>query len=183
MKENYSEKETELWSNEILDAITHAVLAHGSYGKTPKDKIRFHDHLTPYVVHPTWCAMTLLMEPSLPKEIRRLGYQALLWHDTLEDTNLPLPSGVSDKVRNLVLELTFESFEEETIKIWGRSDTAKLLKLYDKTSNLLDGSWMSKDKWNKYITHTSKLADATAIKFGEGLNIIRIARAFCVAQQ
>ena len=43
---------------------------------------------------------------------------------------------------SLVREMTFESFQEEVEHLWSRSAEARLLKLYDKVSNLLDGSWM-----------------------------------------
>ena len=63
--------------------------------------------------------------------------------------------------------------------VWDRSDVCKLLKLYDKVSNLLDGAWMPKHKWNVYVDHTAKLARFVEGNFGE-LNIVKLARAMCV---
>ena len=83
--------EPKAFSEELETSINHAILAHSKCPKTPKDATRFWDKTTPYVIHPIWSAMTLLTETSLSEEIRLTGYQALLWHDTLEDTTLPLP--------------------------------------------------------------------------------------------
>jgi hypothetical protein len=82
-----------------------------------------------------------------------------------------------------VAELTFGSFQEEMEHLWGRSEEARLLKLYDKVSNLLDGSWMSTQKWNAYVEHTLKLAGQVQTRWGGALNIIRIAHALCVPRQ
>ena len=125
--------------------------------------------------------MTLLTDLDLEIELRVRGYQALLWHDVLEDTNLPLPDDTSDDVRALVNELTFNSFREERGLIWGKSTEAKLLKAYDKVSNLLDGRWMNTQKWNVNVEYTERLLDYVAVHYGE-LNIVRIGRAVCLAK-
>ncbi len=162
-------------SNELREALNFAIDAHTNHTKKPKGTIRYWDKTTPYVIHPIWCAMTILTETTLDEDTRRTGSLALLWHDILEDTNLTLPENAPGKVRALVEELTFQSFEQEMQTIWNRSDTAKLLKLYDKTSNLLDGTWMDPSKWNAYVEYTLKLADFAAKEYGE-LNIVRLAR-------
>ncbi|MDR3415177.1 MAG: hypothetical protein P4L83_03235 [Nevskia sp.] len=173
---------TSQWSHELEAAIVHAVAAHNKHANSPDDAVRFHDRKTPYVVHPIWCATSLLSEPALPEELRRNGAIALLWHDTLEDTRLPLPSWSSEKVSSLVAEMTFESFQQEIDHLWERSEEAKLLKLYDKVSNLLDGSWMKTPKWNAYIVHTLKLAEHVQSRWGI-LNIVRIAHTLCIPRQ
>jgi hypothetical protein len=141
------------------------------------------DQTTPYAIHPLWCAMTLLSETTLPESLRDVGYQALLWHDILEDTQAGLPSDSSDTVKQLVQEMTFESFSDEMQHIWERSDTARLLKLYDKVSNLLDGTWMQNEQWNQYVTYTLKLLEnveniSRKYRYGS-LNIVKIARVIC----
>ena len=170
--------DTDEFARELKNSINHTIEAHANYPKSPKDTIRFWDKSTPYAIHPIWCAMTLLAETELKEEIRLPGYQALLWHDTLEDTNLPLPEVTSPEVVRLVEEMTFKNFDDEKEKIWQRSDMTKLLKLYDKISNLLDGTWMRDEKWNAYVKHTLKLSDFVAEKYGE-LDIVKIARAIC----
>ena len=169
--------ETLTWAQELRLAIAHTIAAHSEHGRSPNDAIRFHDRRTPYAVHPIWCATTLLTEPGLDEQTRRLGYQALLWHDTLEDTNMPLPNSADERVKELVRQMTFKSFEEETQRLWERSFLVKLLKLYDKVSNLLDGIHMNDDKWNRYVDQTTKLAQEVAVAHGGSLNIVRIARA------
>jgi hypothetical protein len=179
MTKQLSATDTLAWAQEMAQAISHTIRTHAEFAKTPENTIRFHDNRTPYAVHPIWCACTVLMEPSLPEETRRIGYQTLLWHDLLEDTTLSLPDGTDERVRALVNEMTFHSFAEEMKELWTRSDTAKLLKLYDKVSNLFDGTWMKYEKWNRYVRHTAKLADEVNTKFGD-LNIIKFARVFSV---
>jgi hypothetical protein len=123
--------------------------------------------------------MTLLSETALPFDLRVVGYQALLWHDVREDTHLSLPPGTPSEVTDLVDQMTFASFSEEREQIWACSERSQLLKLYDKVSNLLDGSWMADAKWNDYVEHTRALAEIASERFGD-LNIVRIARAVAV---
>jgi hypothetical protein len=163
------------WQSELVNAITHAHFAHSEFAKSPDDKVRFHDHLTPYLVHPLWCAVTLLQEPRLPIELRRRGYVALLWHDTLEDTNAPLPLDTSVEIAQLVQKMTFSSFDEERIRLWECHPEVRLLKLYDKISNLLDGTWMKEEKWNVYVDHALKLTADVEGNFGD-LNIVKISK-------
>lgn len=176
------EVEINSWSGEMVNAITHAYFAHTVHAISPDDTVRFHDRLTPYLVHPLWCAATLLQEPKLPVELRRRGYVALLWHDTLEDTMLPLPLETPKEIAQLVHQMTFETFEEERVKLWGCSPEVRLLKLYDKVSNLLDGSWMKAEKWNVYVDYSLKLTADVENNFGE-LNIVKIAKAIATRIQ
>lgn len=169
---------THEFANELRNSINFAIDAHTNFSNETKGTSRSWDKRTPYAIHPIWCAMTLLTETTLDEETRRTGYLTLLWHDILEDTKLLLPDNAESKVRVLVQELTFEGFQQEMQEIWGRSDIAKLLKLYDKTSNLLDGTWMNQNQWNQYVEYTSKIIDFVAERYGE-LNIVRIARAIC----
>jgi hypothetical protein len=171
--------ETQEFAAQLQASIKHAILAHAKHAKTPRDAIRLWDKKTPYAIHPIWCAITLLTETTLPEDIRLIGYQALLWHDTLEDTSLTLPRHTKDEVKKLVEDMTFKNFREETKNLWGRSDMVKLLKLYDKVSNLLDATWMRDEKWNKYVKHTLRITEFVEGKYGE-LNIVKIARAICV---
>jgi hypothetical protein len=169
-------EETKKWSAEIVQAIRHAQLAHTEHGNESDDAVRFHDRVTPYLVHPMWCAATLLQEPSLPLAIRKSGYLALLWHDVLEDTQLSLPEDAPLEVVKLVHDMSFDSFDQERLEVWSRPIEVKLLKLYDKVSNLLDGQWMKVEKWNLYVEHTLRLAEEVKQKCGV-LNIVKIAGA------
>lgn len=164
----------------IEGMITYIFRAHSEQAKKPKKTIRYWDGKTPYAIHPTWCAMTLLTETNLQEYIRFEGAQALLLHDILEDTNAKLPDGISARVHHLVLEMTFESSAQEMELVWSRSDLCQLLKLYDKVSNLLDGAWMSAEKRAKYVAYTKRLAAKVEATYGSDLNILRIAKAICV---
>jgi ADP-ribose pyrophosphatase YjhB (NUDIX family) len=123
--------------------------------------------------------MTILTEFKLSEDMRRVGALALLFHDVLEDTLAGLPDWCPSEVSSLVNEMTFASSAEEREKIWERSDQAKLLKLYDKVSNLLDGSKATPEKWNAAVEHALKLADFVEQTYGE-LNIVKLARAVCL---
>lgn len=169
---------TQDYADQLGAAIQHAIRAHTYFPKTPRDAVRLWDHQTPYVVHPIWCAMTLLTETSLPEQIRYPGAIALLWHDTLEDTDLPLPEQTQPLVRMLVEEMTFVNLDQEFELVWQRSETTRLLKLYDKVSQLLDGIWIKDARWNQIIAHTQKLEQFVVTTYGQ-LNIVKIARSVC----
>lgn len=170
---------TREFAAQIKHSINHTIDAHAQNPKSPDDAVRFWDRRTPYAIHPIWSAMTLLTETKLPVEIRHIGYQVLLWHDTLEDTTLPLPANIDSYVRDLIQEMTFASFSDEVECLWSRSDTTKLFKLYDKVSNLLDAVWMEPARWNRQVEHATKLLDFVRAKYGE-LNIVKIARVVCI---
>jgi hypothetical protein len=165
-------------TKDLQYAMTYPIIHH-------EGQTRSWDNATPYAIHPIWCAMTFLSETTLPADLREIGYQVLLWHDLLEDTKLKsLPPNTPSEVKELVDEMTFKNFAEEMQKVWERSETTRLLKLYDKVSNLLDGAWMNDKKWNEYVSYTLKLTEQVEAissnqKYGE-LNIMKIARAICV---
>lgn len=173
--------DTTLVAQQIVDSVSFAKQAHIDSPISPLDAVRFHDHSTPYIVHPIWCAMTILTETTLDEALRLSGYQALMWHDVLEDTHAELPANVSDTVRELIQEMSFESFAVEKELVWQRSKIVRLLKLYDKTSNLLDGSHFSSEKWNAYVQFTQSLITDVDSNFGL-LNIVKIARSIAVTK-
>lgn len=174
--------ETNEFAEEILNNIQYSVKAHHQYPKTIDDTVRFWDRKTPYIIHPTWCAMTLLTETSLSEDTRRYGYQVLLWHDVFEDTNLDsLPKDTPERVIRCVKEMTFSSFSEEVKAIWSKDSEIRLLKLYDKVSNLLDGIWMKDKKWNDYVNFTIELSKDVQLNYGD-LNIIKIASAVAIVR-
>lgn len=163
-------------AQELVGFVGYSFRAHAEQATKPSKAVRKWDGKTPYGIHPTWCAMTLLTETTLPEELRARGAQALLLHDVLEDTTAGLPQGTPDEVARLVEGMTFASSDEEMELIWSRSGEIKLLKLYDKVSNLLDGSWMSKERAERYARYLLRLCDEVQPLYGN-LNIIRIARA------
>lgn len=166
---------TRAYAAELGAAIDHAIRAHTLFPNTPRDAVRIWDQQTPYVIHPIWCATTILAEPRLGADLRYPGAIALLWHDTLEDTQLPLPEDCRPMVRDLVQEMTFANLDEEFERLWERSDTTKLLKLYDKVSQFLDGIWLSDKRWGQLVQHTRRLEQFVAATYGE-LNIVKLSR-------
>lgn len=167
--------------------ISLVIEAHRDYPRKPEYAFRKWDKQTPYSVHPLWCMMTFLQETKLPKSIdREICAFALGFHDVEEDTIMGLPAWLVREVVELVDMMTFEekegksSTEVEIAEIWERPKIARLLKSYDKTSNLLDGSWMTGEKWNEqYVPYVLKLIDDVEKNYGK-LNIVYIARAKAV---
>lgn len=173
---------TEKIAQEIIDAADFSRIAHIHHSRKLTGRVRFHDKKTPYIVHPIWCAMTILTETTLQESIRLNGYLALMWHDVLEDTSIPLPTFADDTVKELVNDMTFSSFEEETMRLWEKSPIVRLLKLYDKTSNLLDASHLSKEKWSRYTDFTKRLIEDVHHNYGD-LNIVKIAQSIAVSRR
>jgi hypothetical protein len=159
--------------------IAYVIDAHAHYPVKPKKAFRQWDRKTPYSLHPIWCAATIETETTLPEELRRQGSQALLYHDVLEDTTQPIPPWIDTPTKELIHGMTFYGgLQEELEKVWQRSTEVILLKLYDKVSNLLDGTWM-KDRAGNYEAvyhgYTWNLLEATE-DYYSGLNITRMAR-------
>mgnify|MGYP001592156237 CR=1 FL=1 len=152
----------------------YVMKAHTDGAKKEASATRMWDQRTPYHFHPIWCATTILHETSLPESIRIDGSQALLYHDIVEDTIAPLPDWLSDRVRRLVNEMTFHSSEDEWENLWNRDKEVRLLKVYDKTSNLLDGVWMNPQRRAQHVAHLRKLVADVRGNYGD-LNILKIA--------
>lgn len=156
--------------------LQKVIESHGLHPKKESKAYRKWDGETPYSMHPIWCAMTILTETELDEEIRMEGYQALLYHDILEDTTVNLPDWISERVRELVAEMTFPGgSRQEMNEIWNKPRETRLCKLYDKVSNLMDGSWMDSTKRQEYENYTKRLCEDVERNYGE-LNITRIAR-------
>ncbi|OGF22932.1 hypothetical protein A2Y83_02105 [Candidatus Falkowbacteria bacterium RBG_13_39_14] len=159
----------------VVNLFPYVIAAHSNQPNDQDKAFRRWDNKTPYFIHPIWCAMTVLTEESLSKKQRINGAQAVLLHDILEDTELPLPSDASFEVVVLVQNMTFKSSEEEMEQIWNKGKFVQLLKLYDKVSNLLDSGWMSDEKRMRYCEYVKQLTQVVQKNFGN-LNIISIAQ-------
>ncbi len=160
----------------LVRVIEYAARAHDEAARDEGNRIRRWDMRTPYIVHPVWCAMTLLQEPNIPEEVRYAGAEALILHDVLEDTTHSLPPDTSDRVRALVQGMTFDDSKQERELVWERGDEIILLKLYDKTSNFLDASWKSHEKMEEYASYLLKFVERVQKAYGD-LNIVLMARA------
>ena len=164
----------------LARAIRHSMMWHARFPTKPGKAFRGgHDEertWTPYGIHPTWAAMTILHERGLSQNIRTDGAMALLYHDVLEDTTRSLPRDMPKRVRELVEAMTFESFGQETELLWQRAPVVRLLKAYDKVSNWMDGTWMYPDRRVVHRAHLKRVTDDVEQNFGL-LNIVRMARA------
>jgi hypothetical protein len=161
----------------LAEVTSYVIAAHDKQAREPRQRFRKWDTATPYAIHPVWCATMLLTETTLPKQLRKHGAIALLQHDLLEDTKAELHPSTNAPERRLIEEMTFASFEEEVEQVWKRSPECRLLKCYDKVSNLLDMNWRT-GKRDMYVAYTLRLITEARERYGE-LNIVKIASAIC----
>ncbi|HEY4515140.1 MAG TPA: hypothetical protein VJJ22_03215 [Candidatus Paceibacterota bacterium] len=157
--------------------VDYVIDAHTNHAKEPRNVVRKWDSKTPYHIHPIWCATTILTETQLSEEDRVTGAMALLYHDVLEDTTAELPEWLSRGIRNFIGFMTFADSTEEMELVWTMEPYVRLLKLYDKVSNLLDGAWMSTGQRAVYENYTAHLCLDAVENFGP-LNITRMAKVF-----
>lgn len=157
--------------------LIYIIKAHTEKARDPNNITRKWDEKTPYYNHSIWGATTILHETSLPEDTRVDGSQALLYHDVPEDTTAELPAWLSNRVKGLILGMTFDSSEDEWENLWNRDKEVRLLKVYDKTSNMLDSVWMKPERREQHKTHLIRLIDDVEHNYGD-LNILKIARIF-----
>lgn len=171
--------------DQLKSAIVSCIDGHTQHSK--RGNTRTWDKQTPYAVHPLLCAMMFLQETRLSGDAKRKRPQcalALIYHDFVEDTKVALPAWLPRGVLKLIDLMTFSgevgSTEIEKQQIWNLPPIIRLLKLYDKVSNLLDGAWMPDEKWNEqYVPYVLELASDVEKNYG-GLNIVKIARAIAI---
>ena len=129
-------------ASELRKYFDLAYAAHQNHAKEVDKEYRQRDSngkkQGPFVTHTWWCALMMMNDSRLPRDVRELGYKVLLLHDVLEDTNLPLPDFVEPSVVELVKQMTFETWEEEKIAVRKGSLMLKLLKLFDKVATMYD---------------------------------------------
>jgi len=168
--------------------VGFVINVHANYPKKPSKAYRYWDRKTPYSIHPLWCLTTLLTEETLPEKTRFVMAQVLAMHDIREDTTQQLPGWIDDEAADIIAEMEYRDTAQEMEEIWQKSDLAKLGKLYDKISNLLDSSWMFKRKGYGYeyfrsrLIYIIKLTSFVEERFGK-LNIVWIARAVIESKQ
>lgn len=164
---------------QLKQLLNFCIDSHTDKPLKPSKAFRKWDQKTLYATHPIWCAMTILTETTLPEDVRYKGCQILILHDILEDTEIDNLTGiVSEDIIQSVKDMTFDSSAAEMLQIWDLSPFIKLLKLYDKVSNLLDGTWMDKEKADKYKYYVIRLCRAVELAYGN-LNIVKMARSLC----
>ncbi len=143
-----------------------------------KNSSQHYDLKAPAWMHSVWCATMIMHEIALltSGEIRSYSL-VLLYHDILEDTVAGLPNWINDqKIIDLLKHMTFSGgSKQEMQEIWDKPKEVRLMKLFDKVSNLLDGAWMNEEKATAYKEYVHRLADDVEKNYGE-LNIVRIAR-------
>ncbi len=123
-------------------------------------------------------------QAPLPAALRKRGAWALLLHDIIEGTNATLPKGTPADVIQLVADMTFPGGTGQEIEeIWGKPEEVRLLKLYNKTQNLIDGRGLNPSGKQRYITYTRDLIADVEKNYPTGLNITTVAKAICDKRQ
>lgn len=163
-------------AQKLAELIGCCLCSHAEKATRPAKAMRLWDHKTPYGIHPSWGALTVLTETKLPETMRLRGALVLLFHDFLEDTTAPLPPELPPEVVEDIQGMTFRNFTDEMQLIWERPRIIRLWKLYDKTSNLLDSTWMSARRHQECAEYLTRLCEDVEQEY-PGLNIITIARA------
>ena len=159
--------------------VAYVMAAHQMCPRKPENAFRKFDGVTPYAVHPLWCATMAAAEPLLPPETRDLDAQVLLLHDVTEDTLAPFPTWVSDEVRAAHADMVFESRAAEMARIWVRTPGTRRRKLFDKASNYLTLLGTLNPDYDKYVL---RLADTVEKDAGSRLNIVKIIRALVLVR-
>ncbi len=157
--------------------IAYAARAHANHSRPGAKTHRLFKsgEKVPYYGHTLWCAMMLMMESAIPATIREPGATALLLHDVLEDTTVPLPEDVTPEERALVDDMTYHGgFDEEKTAVLSKSPFIKLLKLYDKTATMYDGC-LGPRRFVEWTAFTECLAADVEKEYG-ALNILPLAR-------
>jgi len=117
----------------LLDFAFDAYQHHNTSGQAYRQ-----DGNVPYMTHPLWCSLMLLADTRIPREERERGAKALILHDILEDTDLPLPEWVPKDVADLVKEMTFENSEHALREAASKPIHVKLLLLVDGLSSMYE---------------------------------------------
>jgi (p)ppGpp synthase/HD superfamily hydrolase len=169
----------------FIEYITYAAKAHqenlGEFGK--KRRKLSNGSENPYITHPLWCAMMIVLEPKLDEKTRVAGAYALLFHDVLEDTTLPLPADLPENIKLLVQKMTvpkeaqynFSGWEKEKQTILKLPVSIQLLKLYDKTATLYDEA-LKEERFPEWMDVVEKLAQNVQKEYGK-LRIVSLAQA------
>lgn len=77
--------------------------------------------------------------------------------------------------------MTFASgrtLEEQQV-IWGKDKVIRLLKLYDKSNNFMNSSWMNAERKQRHRGYITELARDVKSNYGD-LNIVKIAKALVI---
>jgi hypothetical protein len=139
------------------------------------DQVYRQSGKVPYATHPLGCAMLLIADQRIPWHEREIGFQALILHDVLEDTNADLPNWVDEEVKETVRQMTFESSDHALREASSKPIFIKLLML-------LDGFWSMYEEHVQPVRRKQwKQGVAMAIKEVEqhygNIRVVQIAKA------
>lgn len=130
---------------------------------------------TPFITHPLFAASLLLADRQIPYKERVIGYQVLILHDVLEDTNLELPEWIDENVRKRVEEMTYKNDVEAYLVMSKKGPFGKLLSLCDMLSNMYEDHVRKykRRRWRKAIEELTE----DVKKYYGNTRIIQISKA------
>lgn len=178
MKGSGSVFETQVIEGFVLAAIA----AHKQYPRSPERAFRRFDGQTPVAFHSLFCATLIAQEPALSAEVRRRGFETLLFHDLLKDTTAPFPLALSAEARQIVERMTFGDLDQEIATVFNRtlfSAEDRLFLLYAKAGNLLDDVPMTNPTYIDYVLLLAKWVEEEQEEIGKKLRVIPIVRCLC----
>lgn len=129
----------------------------------------------PYLEHVLWASMMLMADTAVPQKEREIGSKALLLHDVLEDTDLPLPEWVEPEVKDLVEQMTFKNWAETKAVVPTLPVSTKLLILYDKLMTLYEGH-IRKERFEDWKSFCQYLLDEVEKQYGN-IRIVHVGKA------
>lgn len=147
-------------SEEVSNNLLAMFRFHNQFPKKESNRAR-RDGM-PYGIHPALAAMLMLHESSIPIDERLLYSKALMFHDVLEDTNIPSPM-IDEDIRGLVVDLTFDDNVDSAAEAVKRGPKIAMLKSYDTVCNLfgLDlTDWPHDKKLRRLIKATNLFSAA-----------------------
>lgn len=159
--------------------------------REPKFAKRTHDGATSALWHALWAASQVMHELALPRNTRIVGLYTELLHDVREDSDISKHQfddycrqrfDCGRWVAGYVDTMTHKSFLLQAKAYYGGTagPLTKLFTLYDKVSNLMDGTWMSVELLSEYLRFVEWLLDEVSRDYAEiagSLWIIPFARA------
>lgn len=161
---------------ELALMIADVFRLHQDFPKKPHKAFRKFDEKTPYGVHPTFLAMLILQEETMPEDDRLRRAKALLGHDLKEDTIADLPDWCQETaVAKLIDGLTFSDDEDPLIEMWLRGEEVILTKFYDNVANLMSVGKMSPERIAQRQANVQKHLAYVESRYPQ-LEIIKIAK-------
>ncbi len=150
------------WAKELM----HVTLLHQEHAASNRKRVRSHDLVTPFAVHPLQCALAALSEPVLDGELRVKLFRVLLYHELEAQTGIK-PDFLQLPIQEMIRSLRCLGHGALG---WSAPPEIRLAKLYSLVFDLQDGQ-LPQDAHANLLHH---LVTDVAENYGV-LNIVKLA--------